>query len=426
MKNKIQYIAWTHTSKDMAKHHKQMCNKEHSVYLNEMTFDEICDLHDAGNIIARVGDKTDFVIIDIDETTVNIKQVLDYYKDNEKYHVSYSSSNNPLKYHIFVKLDEEVTVDEYKKKLADEYFKLRNDVCGRCDMMNLDGNASNFYQCFYGPSVENEYENVLEGSIRLYKWCKKDETPMIYNENKTVKKRPSMNSADYCKKNGLLTVKEDKRFDVILPSMTNGRMKLIAEGHRYTWCRMTGTKILMRIFHLNHQFNEGWTKWDFLDTAEWAFRTNVVKPNTMEDDIKSLILWLDNKWDILVSKTYEEQCETLEPYFDCSKKQYKSRAYNASVMDDLIYEHTFDSKTVLFTDKDECKEICKTLLIDYYKFIKYAEYKGKEVAFECVNEHKNKKYDCAGMNKEQFDEYCKMNNINKVTKSRLKKQYNIV
>lgn len=58
---------------------------------------------------------------------------------------------------------------------------------------------------------------------------------------------------------------------------------------------------------------------------------------------------------------------------------------------------------------------------------------GDTIIVENVNvtvarkEHKQHKckYNCEGMNKEDFDKYCKENNISKVTKSRLKKKYNI-
>lgn len=423
IKNTIQYISFTHTSKEMAKENKKKCNGLHSVYLKDMTFEEICNLMENGNTIGRVGTKTSFVMIDVDCTSINISKVFDTYKDDKDVFVCYSASNNPLKYHILVNLNKIIDINEYKECLENEFNKIREKLCyERFDYMVLDENASNFYQCFFGQSIEHEYENILEDSKKLYCWTKKDNDPKFMIE-KEYHPRPSLNSADYCKKNGLLTVKEEKRFDVILPSMTNGKLKLIAEGHRYNWCRMTGTKILMRIFHLNHQFNEGWTKWDFLETTEWAFRTNIVKPNTMEEELKSLILWLDNKWDILVNKSYDEQCAILEPYFNSSKKQYKSRTYNLTVMTDLVQEHIFDDTHILFTDKDELKDICKDLMIDYYKFIKYAKSIKYDVVFEC--ETRKRKYDCSGMNKEEFETYCKENNINRMTKSRLKKQYNI-
>lgn len=420
----IQYIARIHSSKDQAKHHKQTCNADHSVYMKDVTFEELCDLHDVGCTFARIGKTTNFLVIDVDKSTINIKQLIEFYKDNPNYHISYSASNNPLKYHIFIKLDHYISESEYDSVLETEFQKIHTDVCGRCDYMILDKNASNFYQCFYGTSADYECDYILENSTRLFKWCKKNESPMLFKEDKTFKKRPSMNSADFCKKNKLLTIKENKRFDVILPSMTNGKLKLIAEGFRFNWCRMTGTKILMRILYLNHDFNENWTKWDFLDTAEWAFRTNIIKPDSMESEIKTLLLWLDNKWDILVTKSYEDQCKILEPYFNCSKKQYKSRSYNPTVMSQLIQEHQIDSTTILFTDKDELKDLCKELMIDYYKFIKFANSVHFKVAFECISD-KRIKHDCSNMTKEQFDAYCKENNLSKQLKYRLKKQYNI-
>ena len=385
--NKIQYIAKTHTSKDMAKNDKKMVNSLHNIYYIETDAETVHEMLDAGLIVGRVGNTTDFLLIDIDETTVNIHQVIEKL-DSSKYFVSFSSSNNPLKYHIVVKLDREITREDYDNAILEEFENIKAICCGRCDIMNLDKNAKSFYQCFYGCSVEHEEEVIYGNSRRLFKWTKKDEEPRFYID-KEIKQHPSLNSADYCKKHNLLTVKEEKRFDIILPSMTNGKLKMIDEGHRYNWARMTGTKLLMRILYLNHQFNEGWTKWDFLDTFDWIIRTNVVKFSTF-DEAKSLSLWLDTKWDIMANKTFEEQCELLEPYFDSSKRQYKSRKYNATVMSEIIMEHQFDETTIVFTDKEELQNICKNCMIDYYKFIKYCNSINFEVKFEVVTERKNK------------------------------------
>lgn len=429
--NKIQYISLTHNSKDMAKHHKQMCNTLHNVYLKEMDFDEVADLLDNGQTWGRVGNKTDFVAIDIDETTVNIEQVFNKFRDNNNYRISYSSSNNPLKYHILVKLDKTIDEKEYKAEVEKQFNIIKDKVCGRCDFMFLDKNADKFYQCFYGQSVDSETEIILDNSTRLFKWCKKDDIePMVYNEKKVVKNHPTLNSAEYCKKNGLLTIKEEKRFDVILPNMTNGKLKLIAEGHRYNWCKMIGTKILMRVLYLNNKFNEEWTKWDFLDTAEWVFRTNIVRVDTFEQDMKTLLLWLDNKWDILVTKSYDEQVAILEPYFDCSKKQYKSRKYNATMMTNIVLEHKFDDNTVVFTDKDELMNICRENLLDYYKFIKYVKSIHFNIEFEVIKLNKHEEYlnscenfydengnivylvDREHKNNNTFRVYCSRNKIN--------------
>lgn len=421
--SQIQYISTTHTSKDMAKDHKKKCNTFHNIYLKDMTFDEIADLLDSGCIIGRVGNTTDFVAIDIDNTSVDINRVIERYKYNQDIAVSYGSSNDNLKYHILVNLHRTITIKEYKNVVAEEFEKIKSELCTRCDYMELDKNADNFYQCFFGTSVDNEVEYILDNSRRLFKWTNKDNEPMFFIE-KEVKAHPSLNSADYCKKNCLLTIKEEKRFDIYLPYMTRGRLKLIAEGHRYHWCRMTGTKLLMRILYLNHSFNEGWTKWDFLDTFEWIVRTNVVKFHEFEDDYKKLSLWLDNKWDIVTQMNYEDQVKILEPYFDSSKRQYKSRQYNSATMSNLILEHQYDANTVLFTDKEELHKICKDLMIDYYKFISFAKSINYTVVFECESD-KRTKYNVEGMTLDEFNEYCITNNINKVTKSRLKKKYNI-
>lgn len=381
--SQIQYISTTHTSKNMAKDHKKKCNTFHNIYLKDMTFDEIADLLDSGCIIGRVGNTTDFVAIDVDNTSVDINKVIERYKDNHDIAVSYGSSNDHLKYHILVDLHRTITRDEYKNVVAEEFEKLKSELCTRCDYMELDKNADNFYQCFFGSSVDNEVEYILDNSRRLFKWTNKDNEPMFFIEEKTTIKHPSLNSADYCKKNGLLTVKEEKRYDILLPYMTHGKLKLISEGYRYNWTKMTGSKLMMRIFYLNHKFNEDWSKWDYLNTFEWIVRTNVVMPNEFcnSEDYKGLVRFFDNKWDILFDKAYESICEVLEPYFDVTKRQYKSRQYFPSVCTKIIYNHLHDDNNVVFEDRDELITICKEYTLDYYRTVKYIKSLGYNVVF---------------------------------------------
>ena len=113
--NKIQYISVTHTSKDEAKRNKTEVNQSHNLYYKEATFDEVCYIHDSGSTFGRIGNETDFIVIDIDKTSVNIKTVADYYKITLNYHVSYSSSMNPLKYNILVYLGKTISKNEYEK-----------------------------------------------------------------------------------------------------------------------------------------------------------------------------------------------------------------------------------------------------------------------------------------------------------------------
>ena len=430
--NRIQYISVTHIDQDMAKENKAQTNYLHTTYYKEATFDEVADLLDDGCSIGRVGNTTEFLSMDIDKTTVNISRAREHFKDNKDYRISYSSSykksdnksdNEVFKYHILVNIHRTITRDNYKEEAQKEFEKIRIQLCKNDDEMILDKNANGFYQCFFGPSTVTKSEYILKGSKRLWCWTKKDYEPKFYKE-KEFKDRPSLNSADYCKKNGLLTVKEEKRFDIKLPSMTRGKMELIPEGDRFNWSRMIGTKLIMRLIYLNHYFNESWTKFDLLDTFGWIVKKNVVNFDEFKSDYKKLSFWLDDRWNECSKMKYEDAVKMLELYFKCSKRQYKSRKYNPTVMKELIDEHRFDANTILFTDKEELQKICKELMLNYYKFIKFAESDNCKVAFECISD-KRIKYNVEGMTLEEFHEYCTTNHINKVTKSRLKKKYNI-
>ena len=123
--DKIQYISVTHISKDMAKEHKRKTNSLHTTCYKEATFDEIADLLDSGCSIGRVGNTTKFLAIDIDETTINISTVCEHFKDNSDYRISYSSSNNPLKYHILVNTHRTIHKDNYKEEVQKEFEKIK-------------------------------------------------------------------------------------------------------------------------------------------------------------------------------------------------------------------------------------------------------------------------------------------------------------
>ena len=53
--NKIQYIAKTHTSKDMAKNDKKMVNSLHNIYYIETDAETVHEMLDTGLIVGRVG-----------------------------------------------------------------------------------------------------------------------------------------------------------------------------------------------------------------------------------------------------------------------------------------------------------------------------------------------------------------------------------
>ena len=390
----IQYISVTHTTKEEAKANKSMCNRTHNIYCKDATFNEICDIHDSGSTFGRIGKVTDFIVIDVDETSINIHKIFEYYKDNPDVHVCYSSSMSQLKYHILINMHKEITDKQYPYVVHAEFKKLKDAVCGRADYMKLDKKAANFYQCFFGECVQESLPFVLDNSQHILGWVKKDAEPVGYIETFNYRQRPSLNSADYCFKHGLLGINEDKRFDVMLPSMSRGRVKKIAEGHRYSWCRLTGTRILMRIFYLRDVFDEPWSKQDFLDTFEWAVKTNIVKPDEFCEtaDYRSLVNWLDNKWSILVDKSFEQKCDELDEYFkNRSKRNYRSRKYTPSVCQAIITEHLSGSD-VVFEDKQELINLCVENDISYRAFTNYLNIHRFNLVF--VTETKSKRKNC--------------------------------
>lgn len=396
MSNRIQYISTTHTSKAEAKEHKSKCNTLHNIYYKEMEFDEIADLLDQGVSIGRVGCKTSFVMIDIDHTTINIATVIDAYKGNPDISVSYSSSNNACKYHILVNIHREVTVDEYGAAVSEEFQKIHDKLCtSRGNFMEIDQASYKFYQCFFGPSVDNVTEIVLEGSTRLFCWTKKNEDIRAYIDDYERKLLPTMNSAMYCKRNGLLTVKETEgRYDVYMPAMSKFGKK-IPSGSRYNWSLRIGWQILVRVLYLNYYFKENWNGVDFIDTFKWAVRSNVYNSDefTKSSDYKSLLLYFDNKWDIWHSRPFSQAVQEIDCKLKSPGRQYKARRYNSVAIDEIVMEHRFCANgggpEIVFEDKEELKAICKDRLLDYYDTLKRIKEMGYEVRFRTESRRKN-------------------------------------
>jgi hypothetical protein len=356
-----------------------------------MEFDEIADLLDSGVTIGRVGNKTSFVMIDIDNTTINISTVIDTYKDNNDIAVSYSSSNNALKYHIMVNLHKDIDRNEYGNIVKEEFQKIHDKLCiGRGNYMEIDKASYNFYQCFFGPSVETETEIILESSTRLYKWTKKDEEILTYIEDYNRKILPTLNSAMYCKRNNLTTVKETEgRFDVYLPCMSKFGKK-IPEGSRYEWSLVKGWEILRRILYLNHYFHENWNNTDFIDTLKWAINTNVFNISEFQNspEYRSIIQYFDNKWDIWYSRPFTEFNKQIELKLKSPGRQYKSRQHNSRATDEIVLEHRFCANDVVFEDKDELKAICEDKCVDYYDTIRRIENMGYKVVFRTESRRK--------------------------------------
>ena len=114
--------------------------------------------------------------------------------------------------------------------------------------------------------------------------------------------------------NDFLAPRKDGKYELEIPCLTEGR-KLVNRKDGFSWGVVMGIRILLRVIHLNHEYGEGWTKWDFLDIAEWVLKYNVENPESFKDSVNTITLWLDDKWDLINRlSTYEEKVESLESY----------------------------------------------------------------------------------------------------------------
>lgn len=426
MQNTIQYVAITHTNKDEAEKNKRLVNRRHTTYLlRNATFEEITFIHDSGCTIGRVGDSTNYVMIDIDKAKIPISKVREHFKGNSDYHVSYSASEESkkgFKYHIFVNLNRTITRDEYKNEVDQAFANIHSQLCVNYADMILDKKASDFYQPFFGPPAEISGEVILDRAKRLTSWVKMNSSPRFY-VSREKKLYPSLNVDEYCRQNNLLKCEVLPRFDISTPHMTKGKMRKISEGRRNTWAFIIGKKLLLRILYLKHYFGEEWTKEDYLNTFEFLVRMNVVNFVDFTVTFRQLLMSLGALWEQYSKLPWEQQVIDFASYFKCSTRPYKSRKYNKIMMDELIREHIVEDGNVLFLSKDALKVLCEEVLIDYYAFVKYVDSLGLKILFEEVlPATRKRKHNVTGMSIEEFEQYCRDNDIKRGMKCQLKKK----
>lgn len=240
----------------------------------------------------------------------------------------------------------------------------------------------------------------------------------------SLSKYPTLNSADYCRVHNLLTLEEEQRFDIYLPNMFKNHKYKVSTVDCKAWLSITYKKLMMRLFYLNKKFGESWTYNDFVSTLNYIIRNNIESSEEYfnSNDYKKLRYETKNYWDLMTTRTYEERKKELAGWFMCSKRQYKVRNYRQIKVNELIESHLIDN-TVRFADREELKNICDELNINFYRTVKDIESQYKLV-FN-VETDARVKYNVEGMTLDEFNKYCKEHNINKVTKSRLKKKFRL-
>lgn len=246
----------------------------------------------------------------------------------------------------------------------------------------------------------------------------------------------SLNSADYCKKHSLLTVQEDERFDIILPSMFGKNKYKIPEGNRWNWCRPIIFKLLMRAFYLRTHFNEDWKLPDIRATFEMIVKENVVNAAQFMQtpDYKNLDLYLEQKYETFQLMNWQQIKDLHGEYFDTKKRQYKTRSYNKEMMNLIIERNVRDpsSQEIVFDDIEDFKNQCATLYMNERTVKKYLKEKFKIVFVTSTKrQNKNREYidslipdesgvyhvDLEHMNSSAFRMFCSRNHIRIVTQS---------
>lgn len=174
MQNGIQYIAERHGSKETALANKRKAASLGVYFIADPTFDEIKFLVTHGYTWSRVGEYTQFVSVDIDDSNITHKEMAKI--ADERTIVTTSASGKEYKHHVFRWLTTPVTPVQYKKAIANLMQEIQTYFPGKYAVADL--RAYSFYQCFYGHSTEDSFEPWH--GIRTY-WTKKGCQPEPYD-----------------------------------------------------------------------------------------------------------------------------------------------------------------------------------------------------------------------------------------------------
>lgn len=173
----IQYVSTVTSDKDKAKLLKCKVRKNKNLYIkNNCTWDELKTLIINGCTIARVGTKSEYIALDIDESEITHEEMKNW-AENYGTEVLWtkSISGKQYKHHVYFHVDEFDVADI--KDITNKCFSILGKAFpGK--FIKLDKNAWSYWQCMY--NVGNDTIFVLDGSIQLNDWCCKFSTPVPY------------------------------------------------------------------------------------------------------------------------------------------------------------------------------------------------------------------------------------------------------
>lgn len=390
----IQYIAKTHVSKkdirDSALYNKRSCAYEHTLYMKEMSFDEVVSAQEYGLSIARVYEETSFLALDIDRSSISYEVLKKLYKDRSDIRTVIGTSNRNDKFHIYVDLGDEVLNERnYRDAAYERYRQIKSDVekyLGHPVLMDLDSASTHYWHCFFGVCQETIEPRILEDSIRLAKWkCKDEIVPLRLDENMDLR-RMSLCSAEYCFMNELLTVHETERFDIHLPYRLGTNRFRISEGHRYSMCWVYICQLIMRARHLKEEFDEIWTLEDLKSSLYYIASTNFESAGEFlrSKDFKARLRGLEAEWNKTKNLPYEAVKSIYREYFKVKpSRDYRVRDYCRIMFADISVKHrSADGRSLSFDSRANLTEECKSRGISEKFFRKRARETHTELMFQ--------------------------------------------
>ena len=180
--NSVQYVSMVTDNGEKARRLKCSVDKNHFLYLKEnCTWDELKTLISRGCTVGRVGTRSEFIAIDIDDSEITHEAMRLWAAGYNSAHgdcvlATPSRSGLWYKHHVYFKVPE-YQMEDHFKVFTQCFHEITKHFGGM--RVRFDSNAAKYYQCMFQTGEPGQL--VLDGSVQLARWCKKDDAgPVPY------------------------------------------------------------------------------------------------------------------------------------------------------------------------------------------------------------------------------------------------------
>lgn len=389
MNNNIQYVSTVTT--DKIKSQKLKCNvrKNKNLFLkNDCTWDELKELITHGCTIARVGTRSTYIALDIDDSDITHAEMLKWwnnYNDKDNVIVTASASGKEYKHHVYFNVPE-YDVNEIKEITLKCFKILAIAFAGK--KILLDKRAWSYWQCMYNTGI-GDHTFVLKGSIQLNDWTKKFTEPVPYIEHE---EELFEDETDYDTEYEEY-INSDKNYNAIIPNKAEWYMNLldkyglskayysvlpfellsktyVRKGNRHS-SMLKAVDCVIKNYFVNYFFGYDYTIEDIQYTIKHHIETNFENGTVYyEDDKKSI--------QNAIFTIYEKYCTAIGDVNNTDLSQAITNLINGLGEGHHRFSiKSFAKKFVQLHNFDNIDDACIEIVSEWYGPIKIEEKSGE-------------------------------------------------